>query len=221
MPSWLALTPWTLSGVGQACNSLSGNEREGTYFDRVVSKQNCVTILNYLQSIHGDSIFCLAPVHTAEFSAVLSRVKGAPRWTSSTMTPNAVTSACKYNFGRPATLLPLDFKWLADRASDRGTLALGCCCRPHMWFVMFVTLLTWVMLWLTWCWAAQLLPYTLCWVPPITHTHTHLWGFAFDLFIRSGSRTWELALPCPNLGSVSYGRRRREKRKDPNEEGIG
>lgn len=57
--------------------------------------------------------------------------------------------------------------------------------------------------------------------PHHTHTHTHLWGFAFDLFIRSGSRTWELALPCPNLGSVSYGRRRREKRKDPNEEGIG
>ena len=53
------------------------------------------------------------------------------------------------------------------------------------------------------------------------HTHTPLWGFAFDLFIRSGSRTWELALPCPNLGSVNYGRRRREKRKDPNEEGIG
>ena len=56
--------------------------------------------------------------------------------------------------------------------------------------------------------------------------YTHLWGFVFDLFIRSGSRTWELALPCPNLGSVnlcsvSYGRRRREKRKDPNEEGIG
>lgn len=103
MPSWLALTPWTLS-FWQACNSLSGNEREGTYFDRVVSKQNCVTILNYLQSIDGDSIFCLAPVHTAEFSAVLSPVKGAPRWTSSTMTPNAVTSACKYNFWRPATL---------------------------------------------------------------------------------------------------------------------
>lgn len=51
--------------------------------------------------------------------------------------------------------------------------------------------------------------------------HTGLWGFTFDLFIRSGSRTWELALPCPNLGSVSYQRGKREKGKDPNEAGIG